>query len=313
MFLVCGEALFDVFVGEGRPDTGIAMQARAGGSPYNVAIGLARLGTPVALFAGLSRDVLGQSLAGQLDTEGVSKRFLVRSERPTTLSLVALDAGGSPTYAFYGSGAADSALSSSDLPTLDAAVTGIHVGSYSLVVAPAADALAALVARERHRLIALDPNVRPTIEPDIAVWHRRIDALLPHVSLVKSSREDLATLYPEASVEAVAQRWLRQGPALVVVTDGSNGARAFSATLNLHRAAPSVTVVDTVGAGDSFQSALLHALVTRNILSRATLATLTAVAASELLEAAIRAASITCSRQGADLPRADDLHATPAR
>jgi fructokinase len=316
MFLVCGEALFDIFVGDGRPDTGVALEARAGGSPYNVAIGLARLGTASALLTGVSRDVLGEKLAGQLTAEGVETRYLVRSGHRTTLSLVGLDARGHPAYTFYGVDSADCSLTEADLPRLDANVTGLHFGSYSIAVAPTADTFAALAARETHRFISLDPNIRPTIKRDMTVWRRRIDALLPHVTLVKCSREDLEALYPGRKVADVARAWMRQGlgpsrvgPSLVIVTDGAAGAHAFTQHWHLHRPATPITVIDTVGAGDSFQSALLHSLILRNLASRDAMAVLPIDTARALIDMAIAAASITCSRRSADPPRAADLAA----
>ncbi len=312
MFLVCGEALFDVFVGAGSPAAGIGLEARAGGSPYNVAIGLARLGIKAALLTGLSRDVLGEMLAQQLAREGVDTGYLVRSGRRTTLSLVGIDAKGHPAYTFYGVGSADCSLTDADLPALDANVTGLHFGSYSIAVAPTADAFATLAARAKQRFISLDPNVRPTIEPDMAVWRARIEALLPSITLVKASTEDIAALYPGQNYGDVARQWLIRGPAMVVVTDGSQGAHIWTESGALHHAAPQVCVVDTVGAGDLFQAALLATLTEQDRMSRPALRALTPADAMKMLDIAMRAAAITCTRRGADLPYRHDLDGSGA-
>ena len=174
MILVCGEALFDLFLAEEDGPGALRFDACAGGSPFNVAVGVARLGGAVGLLAGVSRDLLGARLEAMLEAEGVDTRYLVRSDRPTTLSVVGSDAEGQPAYAFYGAGAADRSVDASELPALDGAVTGLHLGSYAIAVAPIADALARLVEREARRFVSLDPNVRPTIEPDMAVWRSRI-------------------------------------------------------------------------------------------------------------------------------------------
>ena len=313
MYVVCGEALFDVFVGEDRRDGSLPLDARAGGSPFNVAIGLARLGSPAGFLAGLSRDPLGERLAARLDAEGVDTRYLVRSDRLTTLSLVGKTPEGTPAYTFYGAGAADRSLTLADLPDLPRKVIGLHFGSYSIVAKPGADALAALAEREAgSRLISLDPNVRPTVEPDMKVWRRRIDALAGTASLIKVSSEDLALLWPGKSIDAIAKQWLDLGVALVVVTLGEKGALAYTARHAVAIAAAKTRIVDSVGAGDSFQAALLHALAAMKLTSKSKLALISQSEMIAVLNYANRAAAITCGRRGADLPSAIELGPPPA-
>ena len=171
MFLVCGEALFDVFI-NGNAAAGsdvLTLEAHPGGSPFNVAIGLARLGQRVAFLAGVSHDMLGERLVARLRSEGVDTATVQRLAAPTTLGLIGLDARGVPAYAFYGDGAADRRLDSAALPSLDPAIRAIHLGSYATVVDPTASALETLVRREcGQRLIAYDPNVRLNVEPSVA-------------------------------------------------------------------------------------------------------------------------------------------------
>ncbi|WP_369959489.1 carbohydrate kinase [Pseudomonas benzenivorans] len=310
MYLVCGEALFDVF---GQHCSGrsseLELKAIAGGSPFNVAVGLRRLAAESALFAGFSTDFLGDRLRRVLHDEGVSGDYLVFSDAPTTLAMVAVDARGVPHYSFRGEGCADRMLGLEHLPHLDARVRGIHLGSYSLVVTPIADTLFELVRREGdQRLISLDPNVRLGVEPRVEIWQQRIEAFAAQAHLIKVSEEDLALLYPGLKPEAVIERWLGQRCQLVFLTHGSDGASVFSRRHG-HWSVPAQAVVtrDTVGAGDTFQAALLAYLARHGLDSPAALAALSRTHIEALLDYAVRAAAVTCSRVGPDLPYAHEL------
>jgi len=305
MYLVCGEALFDVFAAPaGTQRNRLHLEAVAGGSPFNVAVGLARLGTPSALFTGMSRDHLDQQLRQVLVDEGVVSRYLIDFDAPTTLAMVALAANGSPVYSFRGEGCADRLPREEHLASLGHEIHGIHVGSYSIVTAPIADTLLSLVRREsERRLISLDPNIRLTVEPDLARWRERVEAIAELADLIKVSDEDLALLYPGETPEAIAQRWLQGRCELVVVTRGGGGAQLFSRRHGaLYAAAKAVTVRDTVGAGDTFQAVLLSYLHTQRLDRAAALAQIERDQLQALLAFAVQAAAITCSRRGPDLP-----------
>ena len=312
MFVVCGEALYDLFVA-GEDGATIRFDAHAGGSPFNVAIGLARLGAEVSLLAGVSTDFLGTRLMRRLDAEGVGTGLVVRKSGPTTLGLVGVDAHGVPAYAFHGHGAADRSLDPADLPRLPLGTRAIHVGSFSLVVEPTGTAELAL-ARGEHggAVVSLDPNVRLAVEPDLAVWRRRLGEWLAIADLVKVSREDLGLLYPDGDPHRLARDWLAAGARLVVVTDGSAGAFAATRDLTVRVPAVATTVVDTVGAGDSFQAALLWRLAVENAMAPAALATIDEATLRRVLATASAASSITCSRTGADLPTAAEVAAAVA-
>lgn len=306
MFVVCGEALYDFYEAE-RPE-GLAFDARIGGSPFNVAMGLARLDVPAALFTCLSTDRLGQRLHGALVTEGVSTACLRRSPRLTALSLVALDDAGSPAYTFYGEGTADRNIGPEDLPDFGADVWGLHVGSFSLVTEPVGSSLLSLVAREAgRRLITLDPNIRLNVEPERAVWRTRLNAVIAQTDLMKVSVEDVALLYPGTDPSEVVARWSKAGPAIVVVTHGDEGATAHGPFGTVAVPARKVTIVDTVGAGDSFMAALIAGLDAQAVRGRQALARLDRTAVKAMLDFAVRAAAVTCSRRGADLPRRSEL------
>ncbi len=313
MIVVSGEALMDVFMA-GNTATGAALDARIGGSPFNVAVGLARLGQPAAFFGGVSTGFLGDRLMQALQAEQVDTVCTARVEGPATLSLVGLDAQGVPDYAFYGAGAADRLLPLAAVARVPAA-QAYQFGSYAMVVEPVAATQRALIEREHTRdgqraVIAYDPNIRLNVEPDIQRWRDTLQWMLPRTQLLKVSDEDLGLLYPGVAPAELAAQWLAAGVALVVVTRGGAGAWAWTA--RDHVAAPpvAVQVVDTVGAGDTFQAALLTALAERGLLNRAALQALGADAVAAVLAFAAQAAAITCSRRGADLPRRAELPAT---
>ena len=306
MYLVCGEALFDVFMGHKQLDS-IQMNARVGGSPFNVAIGLARMGQPAALLTGISNDVLGVQLTRMLEKESVATDYLLRSDRKTTLSLISVQDDGQPQYSFYGDGSADCNVTEAELPEIGAEVQGIHFGSYSLVVKPVADAFAYMLERYQDRFISLDPNIRPTIQPDMQLWRERVAQYAQYANLLKISAEDIAYLYPDKTAQQMAQAWIAAGVQLVFVTDGANAVQSWTASGHYCRINPAQgDVVDTVGAGDTFQAALLARLCELGD-PKQVIAALDESALKSLTEFAVRAASITCSRRGADLPRRNEL------
>lgn len=307
MIVVCGEALLDVFtVGETR--TGLALEASVGGSPFNLAMGLARLGRPVGFFGAISTGFAGDVLLRALQSEGVDTAAVARKDAPTTLGLVGLDAQGVASYSFYGMGCADRLLDPADLHRLPPTLTALCLGSFASVVEPCATTLRELVEREKGRsLIAFDPNVRLSVEPDVALWKAQLEWMLSRADLLKISHEDLAVLHPDLTLAAFARRALQQGVGLVVVTCGALGALAWTPSGSVSISPEPVAVVDTVGAGDTFQAALITWLVEHDALSRSALAALDPQRLHSALTFAARAAAVTCSRRGADLPRRADL------
>lgn len=308
MYLVCGEALFDVFTGR-EQDGGLGLSARAGGSPFNVAIGLARLGHRAALYTGLSTDALGRHLRGVLEREGVRLEYVIDKPHRTTLVLVALDDAGVANYSFYAEHCADRELDLSNLPELDEGIGGLHFGSYTLLTEPTASTFAALAEREfGRRLISLDPNVRPTVEPNMGAWRERLLRWRQLADVVKVSEEDLALLYPGRAIDEIAREWLQAPMQILVVTRGAAGVSGYSRKGRVEVPGVAVAVVDTVGAGDSFQAALLSQLPDHAALQGAA-ASLQHL--QRILEYAVRAAAITCGRAGADPPHAHELSTRP--
>jgi len=308
MIVVSGEALMDVF-DAGATATGQRLDARIGGSPLNVAIGLARLGQPVHFFGAIGRGFLGERLLHALRDEGVGTTAVRRVAAPTTLGLVGLDAQGVADYAFYGEGAADRQLQPHDLevvPTADA----YHFGSYAMVVEPAGGTLRTLARRVApHAMVSYDVNVRLNVEPELPRWHAVLNEMLSCTHVLKMSDEDLQHLYPGADADTLVAGWRARGVQVVVVTCGSAGARAWTPAGAMEVPPASTALVDTVGAGDTFQAALLTALAESARLTSEGLAAMDQGEWAEVLGFAARAASVTCSRRGADLPRRDEVPA----
>jgi len=312
MILVCGEALIDLVpLAQGDEP---AYVARAGGSSFNVAMGLGRLGIPVGFLGRVSRDPFGRMLRRRLLADGVDCRFLLEGDEPSTLAVVHLEAGAEPVYAFHGEGTADRMLRLEDLPAdLPAEVEGLHFGSISMVREPGASAFEAVMRRERgRRVLSLDPNVRPSLVGERSTYVARLESWVALATVVKVSRADLAWLYPDSAPDAVAAGWLARGPDLVVVTMGHDGATGLTARDRVEVAGTPVAVSDTVGAGDAFTSGLLAWLHTAGRLEPGRLRELPADALHACLAFANRAASITCTRAGAQPPTRSEMDAAGA-
>ena len=315
MILVCGEALIDLFVGASADGATLPATAAAGGSPFNVAVGLARLGAPAGWFGGLSCDAFGAFLADRLTAEGVGTDLAKRSAKATPLVVVSPDADGHPAYTIHAHDCADRDIAEADLPpALGTGVEAVALGSYVLAVQPIATALLALAERESsRRVVSLDPNVRPAVVGDLGRWRDGFERFARLAAIIKLSEEDLAIAYgSEADAAAHARRWLDAGVALVVVTHGPHGATAFHAAGAVHEPGRPVAVADTVGAGDTFHAALLARLRQRGLLRRDALAALDEPALRDALRYATAAAGVTCTRRGADLPTAAEVESALA-
>ena len=309
MILVCGEALIDLFLYD-RQGARIAAEAVAGGSPFNVAIGLSRLGCPSAFCGGLSTDSFGVFLAANLAEEGVNLKYALRTPRLSTISVVATDEAGQAKYSFHGEGAADRSLTYADLkPHLAADIGALTFGSYTLAVEPVASAYLALATREKgRRLISIDPNIRPTVIGSLTDYEERLFKFFRTAGVIKASEEDVHLLYGKsATIAEIARAWQKQGPSLVVITRGALGAVAFHHDQQIEVPGRHVKVVDTVGAGDSFHAALLAWLHREHGLKPDILENLSMDSLRRALHYAVVASSITCSRRGAMLPNRSDV------
>jgi fructokinase len=311
MILVCGEAIIDMFV-TAKADGSLIAEPIAGGSPYNVALGLARLGSHTGFLGGLSNDAFGRMMSAKLERAGIDLDFSPRSDRPSTLVVVSVDAAGVPTYRFIGEGAADRMLTVADLPaTLPDNVKALTFGSLSMGVEPAGATYLALAEREKgRRVISVDPNLRASVVGDIANWKVRLERFIATANIVKSSIEDIEGTYSHgASVPAVVAGWMASGPSLVIVTRGGDGATAYWPGGTADIAGRKVAVVDTVGAGDTFHAALLNFFERKGLLTQQGLGSLNAAIVQEAIAFAAAAAAVTCTRRGADMPSLADAEA----
>jgi len=307
MLLCAGEALIDMLP---RKTEGgeAAFAPYPGGSVFNTAVAAARLGLKTGFFSGLSTDLFGERLAAVLAAAGVGTALAARSDRPTTLAFVTLTAG-QASYAFYDENTAGRMLSEADLPALPDDVTAVFFGGISLAVEPCAEAYATLAARAaQDRLVMLDPNIRPGFIPDEARFRARMDRMLAAADVVKISDEDMRWLMGDGALPGLAAQMLNQGPALVLVTEGAEGVTAYGAGGAVRMPARRVEVVDTVGAGDTFNAGFVAGLADAGMLDKSALR---AGLPTEVLEAAlslgVRAAAVTVGRAGANPPRRDDL------
>jgi len=238
MILVCGEALVDLVPLPGGDEP--TYVARAGGSSFNVAMGLGRLGIPVGYVGRVSTDPFGQMLRRRLLADGVDCRYVLEGDEPSTLAIVHLEPGAEPVYAFHGEGTADRMVRAGDLPAdFPDEVVALHFGSISMAREPGASAFEALLRREHgRRVISLDPNVRPSLVGERSASVSRLEGWVSLADVVKVSRADLAWLYPEMGPDAVAAAWLARGPGLVVVTKGHDGSFGLTARDRVEVAGP---------------------------------------------------------------------------
>lgn len=306
MILSCGEALIDMLPRKTTADED-AFAPYPGGAVFNTAIALGRLGAPSGFLSGLSTDLFGEMLRKSLTESSVDSSLSVSYERPTTLAFVRL-VGGQASYAFYDENTAGRMLSTSDLPDLPDGIEAMFFGGISLVVEPCGATYEALQEREAaSRVIMIDPNVRPSFITDEAAYRARIDRMIGRADLVKLSDEDLHWLYGPGSMDDLAARVLARGPSAVFVTEGSKGASAFSSDHKVRAAATPVEVVDTVGAGDTFNAGVLAALHRAGALNKSDAAKLDAEVLQAALDLGVRTAAITVSRAGANPPWADEV------
>ncbi|AYC42134.1 carbohydrate kinase family protein [Streptomyces griseorubiginosus] len=302
MIVVAGEALIDL-VPQGRGALA-SLKPALGGGPYNTAVALGRLGSPTAFCSRVSLDAFGDALLDGLREAGVDVSAVQRGTEPTTLAVASIDDGGSAAYSFYVDGTADRLFTAP--AALPSGTRAVSFGTCSLVLEPGASAYEELLraAAAQGVFTALDPNIRAGLIPDADAYRARFKSWLPSVSLLKLSEEDALWL------GGTPREWLAAGPSAVVVTHGGDGLSVFTRDGSaLPVPGEKVDVVDTIGAGDTVNAALLHGLAALDALSPAALAALRVDDWTRLLRFAARAAAITCSRAGAEPPYAAEVGA----
>lgn len=306
MILCCGEALIDMLPREsvtGEP----AFAPYAGGAVFNSAIALGRLGVPTEFFSGLSTDLFGQQIRDVLSSSNVGSAYADLSARPTTLAFVRL-VDGHATYTFYDENTAGRMLAEEKLPVLGSAVEAMLFGAISLIPEPCGSAYEALMRREHgNRVTMLDPNIRPGFIPDKEKHLARMRRMMAMADIVKLSDDDLDWFGETGSHAEIAVRWLEAGPKLVIITGGAKGAKGFTNRHTVSVAAQPVRVVDTVGAGDTFNAGVLASLHDQGLLTKPALASLSDVAIHAALSLGAKASAVTVSRAGANPPWRHEL------
>lgn len=305
-----GESLIDFTC-----TSGLRFEGHEGGALTNSAIAAARLGQPTGFITQLSTDMFGERLLQHLVSNGVDTRFVLRSDAPSTLAFVERLAT-TNRYAFYTQGTADTLWAPAQLPVLPDSCRYLHFGAISLLTEPAAGRITELVEAQRdvsggQRIVLFDPNVRPSLIPDMAAYRARIPRWVAACDLLKFSDEDCGFLVPGLSLAQAAAHFLAaepKGPRAVVITRGGDGATLYrTGHAPIDVAPPRVKVVDTIGAGDTFAAGLSVGLLEQGVEQVGQLTTLSEGAWREVLQFAATAAALNCTREGCDPPSRDEL------
>lgn len=321
LILVAGEALVDLI--PFRPsslsgsDDALVRATRncaepvLGGSPFNTAMGIGRLGAPCGFVGRVSTDTFGDSMVDRLTSSHVDLRYVERDPRPSPLAFVTRGTEQTGArYAFYLGATAYDGPSPFPEAWPDG-VTHVHIGSFSATEDQFGAAALAMLQRARgHATSSYDPNIRPLVVGPPAATVPLVEERVRLATVVKASDEDMLWLYPNTDPDAAAASWARLGPRLVVLTRGGSGSVGFFGGNRVEWSAPQVTVADTVGAGDSFMAALITTMFEDGAIGRPAVSDAAAYTAAQVegwLNFAGAAAAITCTRQGANPPTRDEM------
>jgi fructokinase len=292
-----GEAVIDF------KETGhLAFQGYEGGSPLNVTIAASRLGGEVGFAGQISSDLFGKAIRDYLQKNKVDTSFLLEHPAPSTLAFVA-EIDGQAHFTFISNGAANTLYNPRPRPTFPDSLRFLQFGSISLLVEPTSSSIVDIVKNHRNKVtVVLDPNVRPNLTPDKAAYMKSLESWIKLAHILKVSSQDLDWLYPNEPYENAAESYLELGVPFVLVTDGEKGVTLYRNRQNpLQVAAPKVSVVDTVGAGDTFTGSLMVALLEYQDLN------LSDDNWRKVLSFATHAAAFNCTRAGANPPTQKEL------
>ncbi len=294
---VCGEVLIDLLPGDPK------RIAIVGGGPANTAKALSRLGHEVQFIEGISTDAYGKSARAELLRDGVGLDLALTSDLPTCTATVSLSADGSASYEFLINGTATFDFDNSWLPDPERYKPEVlQIGTLVTIIEPGATVLYDWAIKVgEFAPIVFDPNIRPSVMPDLIKYREEVDKWLKISSVVKFSEDDIAALYPNEDPIGIAKSCLDKGVQLVVITRGANGLVGVTVDGVVEVPGEKVTVIDTVGAGDTVGAIIVEAAIQIGILN------LTGLKLREVLHRAAVAAAITCSRAGAQPPRAFEL------
>ncbi|CAN2171376.1 RbsK Sugar kinases, ribokinase family [Candidatus Nanopelagicaceae bacterium] len=295
---VCGEVLIDLIPGA----DGVCVP-HVGGGPANTAKALARLGQDVQFIDGISSDQYGVMSRKELLDDEVKLDLALKSDKPTCLAIVSLAENGGASYEFEIDGTATFDFALDWLPDPSRYKPNVlHIGTLVTVIQPGADVLYDWAIRvAEFAPIVFDPNIRPAVMGDRDKYQMAVEKWAAISSVIKVSDDDMAWLYPEQKYQDVAQRWINDGAALVVITRGADGLLGITADGSVEVPGVKIEVADTVGAGDTVGAIIVEAMIEKGILN------LTDEVLKATLHRAAVAAGITCSRKGAQPPYKHEL------
>ena len=306
MLMCCGEALIDMLPCNTQAGE-TSFVPHSGGAVFNTSIALGRLGIPVSLISGISKDLFGDILCASLDESGVRRDCAIYSDRPTTLAFVRLD-DGQASYVFYDENSAGRMLTPDDILPIRNEAKAMFFGGISLATEPCGSFYEALMMREAaKRVIMVDPNIRPAFISDEPAYRARLKRMFAQADIVKLSDEDLEWITGEQEIASGADTLLHDGVPIVFVTQGAKGAHAFTRQHRVFVPARKVAVVDTVGAGDTFNAGLLAAFWRAGALAKSSILDADRSLLETALDLGVRTAAITVSRAGASPPWAKEI------
>lgn len=318
MILGCGEALIDM-VPSVNTDGAAVFLPCPGGSPYNTVIAVGRMGVPVSFMGGISQDFFGQMLVDRLVENHVETGLITRPEAHSSLAFMKLEKGREPEYVFYTKDTADRSFSAADIPqSFGKKPSCIFFGSISMTMEPVASAIEQFVIAQSALpdgpVISLDPNVRPFMISDHSAYVKRFEKWVAASTIVKISEADFDFIYPDLELRQALEKVLMMGPTLAITTLGPDGAIAFlksadASFVEVKKPPFQVDVIDTIGAGDTFHGGFLSWLFKNNKMNRNSIAELSAAELEEALLFANKAASLVCSKRGAEPPTITEMDA----
>ncbi len=309
MIICCGEALIDMLPRQLSDGDDVFLPV-PGGAIFNTAIALGRLSEQTAFVSGVSTDMFGEQLIEALKASNVDPDLCVRSPQPTTLAFVKLT-DGHANYSFFDENSAGRALSVNALPNLPASIDAMHFGAISLIPEPCGSAYEALMKRHASQtVISLDPNIRPGFIKDADAHRARLNRMIAMADIVKVSDEDLDWLADGRGAENLIGEWISGATSVVLLTKGADGVTAYTGDGDLHHPAEAVDVVDTVGAGDTFNAGFLSGLNNASLLNKPALAQASSADLQPALAFAGKVAAFVVGQAGAVPPWRDELEKT---
>jgi fructokinase len=296
---VCGEVLIDLIPQSGKSEKAVIV----GGGPANTAKALAKLGFDSCFIDGISTDAFGKKSQAELLADGVDLKYVHITDKPTCTADVSLDANGSASYTFTIEGTATFDFTHDWLPDpIDIKPALLHIGTLVTIIEPAASILHEWACKVADVApIVFDPNIRPSVQPDRDLYEAAVAKWAAISSVIKVSDDDLAWLFPGQNPLDIAESWIADGAALVVITRGASGLIGATSEGVTEVPGVKVEVVDTVGAGDTVGAIIVEAIVEHG------LASLHSQLLTDVLHRAAKAAAITCSRAGANPPTKEEI------